>query len=463
MLVGVHQIMKVNVETIETNKIKLDVEVDASEFQKAIGESYKTLVKRASIPGFRKGKAPKHILERFVGKEALYEDAFERLFPEVYSQAVIDAGIEPVDEPQVKIEQMEEGKPLQFEAEVVVKPEVVLGDYDQVAVARANAEVTADEVEKEIDRLLDRYSQLVPVEGPVENGHFATIDFEGFVDEEAFPGGKAENYPLHIGSGVFVPGFEEGVVGMQKGETRDVQATFPEEYPEESLAGKQATFVTTVKEIKVKEVPELTDDLVKSNKLGESVEELRSSIENRLLKDKEEKSKREHENQVLKAVSDMCTVEIPEVMVERKTNEMLQRLVERLQAIGVTLEDYLANTGRDMQSLHSEYKEAAAEAVKIDLVVEAVAKKEGIEATEEDIESAIANIAERYAEKPETIRATLMKEDAIGGLRIGVISDKTIAYLSQKARENAANKPEEVDAGSTESAEDEDAEETKAE
>lgn len=430
--------MKVQIETLEPNTVEMDVEVDAQEFAQAVNDAYRKLVAKATIPGFRRGKAPRHIFERFVGKAALYEEAFEIILPGAYERAVEDSGIEPVDQPSISISQMEEGKPLQFKAKVTVKPEVNLGDYTKVAVPRTEASVTTEEIEAELKKYCDRHSQLVPVDGPVEKGHFTTIDFEGFIDGEPFFGNKEEDYPLLIGSGRFIPGFEDGIIGMTKGETRDVVATFPESYPAEELRGKQAVFKATVKEIRVKETPELTDDFVKQSGLHETVEELRNDIENRLLKQKQAALKRSHENEVLRAVTDLCSVDIPEVMVERKTDEMLRRLLERLESIGLSLDQYLRDSGRDVDDLRKQYKEGARAAVKTDLVLEAIAKKEGIEATAEEMDTAISNVAARYREKPEVIREMLMKQDGLEGLREGVISDKTISMLANTAAKNAA-------------------------
>lgn len=429
--------MKVNVETLETNRVKMDVEVDADEFKRAVDEAYRKLVKKADIPGFRRGKAPRFIFERFVGKGVLYEEAFESLFPGVYSKAVKDAGVEPVDQPDVDIQQMEEGKPLHFVARVTVKPEVILGDYRKVSVPLRKVEVTPEEVDAQIRFLQERHAQLVPAEGPVEEGHFVVIDFEGFLDGEPFPGGTAKDYVLEVGSGRFIPGFEDQVKGMAVGETKDIKIAFPSDYPAQTLAGKEVVFKTTIKEIKKKELPELTDDFAKSAASKETLQELRESIEKRLLEEKEHAARRAHQNEVIRQVVNTSSVEIPEVMINREADARFRRFLERLAELKITLDEYCQRTGQDVETVRKEMKEGAEWQVKADLVIEAIAKKEQITATSEEVDASVSEIATRYKQEPETIKSVLMSQDGLEGIKNAIITDKTIALLTRIAKENA--------------------------
>lgn len=440
------QSMKANVETVEKNKVRVDIEVEAEEFSKAVDQAYRKLVKTTNIPGFRKGKAPRYIFERRYGKTALQDEAFESLFPVVYAKAVEETGIEPVDQPDVDIEQIEDGKPLILKATVTVKPEVVLGDYTTISVPRAKAEVREGEADFQIEMLRERQAQLIPVETPVEKGNFVTIDFEGTIDGEKFPGGAAQGYTLEVGSGRLIPGFEDQIIGMAKDETKDIKATFPADYPTESLAGKEVVFRTTVKEIKRKELPEVNDEFAKSVASKDSVEELRKDIENRLLESAEQQLKRQHENQVVQQAVDMSTVDIPPVMIDRRADEMFKDLLERLEARKLTLDEYLKVTDQKIDDVRKEMKEAADRNVKTDLVVAAVAKKENVQASQEEVDSAISNMSAVYRQKPEIIKSLLMNQGGTKRLKDGMISDKTIAFLATKAIENAAREGKTVEA-----------------
>ncbi|MDP2859403.1 MAG: trigger factor [Bacillota bacterium] len=441
--------MKAIVETVETNKVRLDIEVEADEFSKAVDQAYRKLVKTTSIPGFRKGKAPRHIFERRYGKSVLYDEAFESLFPTVYARAVEETGIAPVDQPDVDVEQMEDGKPLVLKAQVTVKPEVTLGEYTTIGAPRGTAEVAMDEVDFQVEMLRERQAQLVPVEAPVEKGHFLTMDFEGSVGGEKFPGGAAQGYTLEVGSGRFIPGFEDQLLGMTKDETKDVNTTFPADYTVENLAGKEAVFKTTVKEIKKKELPEVNDEFAKSVASKDSVEELRKDIENRLLESKEQQIKRQHENEVVQRAVDMSTVEIPPVMIDRRADEMFKDLLERLEARKLTLDEYLRVTDQKLDDVRKEMKDAAGRNVKTDLVIEAIGKKENIEASQEEVDSAISNMSAAYRQKPEIIKSLLMNQGGIERLKDGIISDKTIALLTSRAIENAAHEGQAAEGGAT--------------
>ena len=430
--------MKANVETVETNKVRLDIEVEADEFSKAVDQAYRKLVKTTNVPGFRKGKAPRRIFEMRYGKSLLYDEAFESLFPTVYAKAIDETGIEPVDQPDVDIEQMEDGKSLVLKAQVTIKPQVTLGDYTMISAPRGKAEVGKDEVDFQVEMLRERQAQLLPVEAPVDKGHFVTIDFEGSVGGEKFPGAAAQGYTLEVGSGRFIPGFEDQLLGMTKDETKDVNATFPADYTVENLAGKEAVFRTTVKEIKKKDLPEVNDEFAKSVASKDSVEELRKDIENRLLESKEQQIKRQHENEVVQKAVDMSTVEIPPVMIDRRADEMFKDLLERLEARKLTLDEYLRVTDQKIDDIRKEMKDAAGRNVKTDLVTEAIGKKENVEASQEEVDSAISNMSAAYRQKPEIIKSLLMNQGGIERLKDGIISDKTMTLLASKAIENAA-------------------------
>jgi trigger factor len=423
-------------EKLEGNQGVLTVEVDAETFSNALDEAFKKVSKQVNIPGFRKGKVPRGMFEQRFGVESLYQDALDILLPEVYPQAVEEAGIDPIDRPEIDVEQIEKGKNLIFTAKVVVKPEVKLGEYKGLEVEKMNAEVSEEDVDAEIKTLQERHAELVvKEEGAVENGDTVVIDFEGFVDGEAFEGGTAENYTLEIGSGSFIPGFEDQLVGLEAGGEKDVEVTFPEEYHAENLAGKPATFKVKLHEIKAKELPALDDEFAKDvDEEVESLEALKAKTRTRL----EETRKAEAENtlrdSLVDKASDNAEVDIPQVLIENEVSRMMQEFEQRLQAQGMNLELYFQFSGQDEDALKEQMKEDASKRVKYNLTLEAIAKAENIEVTDEEVDAEIAKMAEMYNMPVENIKQAL---GSLEGLKEDLKVRKAIDFLVENSKEAA--------------------------
>ncbi|USK32805.1 trigger factor [Bacillus sp. F19] len=423
-------------EKLEGNQGVLTVEVDAETFSKALDEAFKKVSKQVNIPGFRKGKVPRGMFEQRFGVESLYQDALDIILPEVYPQAVEEAGIDPIDRPEIDVEQIEKGKNLIFTAKVVVKPEVKLGEYKGLEVEKMNAEVSEEDVDAEIKTLQERHAELVvKEEGAVENGDTVVIDFEGFVDGEAFEGGTAENYTLEIGSGSFIPGFEDQLVGLEAGGEKDVEVTFPEEYHAENLAGKPATFKVKLHEIKAKELPALDDEFAKDvDEEVESLEALKAKTRTRL----EETRKAEAENtlrdSLVDKASDNAEVDIPQVLIENEVNRMMQEFEQRLQAQGMNLELYFQFSGQDEDALKEQMKEDASKRVKYNLTLEAIVKAENIEVTDEEVDAEIAKMAELYNMPVENIKQAL---GSLEGLKEDLKVRKAVDFLVENSKEAA--------------------------
>ncbi|MGG4491662.1 trigger factor [Metabacillus idriensis] len=423
-------------EKLEGNQGVLTVEVDAETFSKALDEAFKKVSKQVNIPGFRKGKVPRGMFEQRFGVESLYQDALDIILPEVYPQAVEEAGIEPIDRPEIDVEQIEKGKNLIFTAKVVVKPEVKLGEYKGLEAEKLNAEVSEEDVDAELKTLQERHAELVVKEGgAVENGDTVVIDFEGFEGGEAFEGGTAENYTLEIGSGSFIPGFEEQLVGLEAGGEKEVEVTFPEEYHAENLAGKPATFKVKLHEIKAKELPALDDEFAKDvDEEVESLEALKAKTRTRL----EETRKAEAENtlrdSLVDKASDNAEVDIPQVLIENEVSRMMQEFEQRLQAQGMNLELYFQFSGQDEDALKEQMKEDASKRVKYNLTLEAIAKAENIEATDEEVDAEIAKMAEMYNMPVENIKQAL---GSLEGLKEDLKVRKAIDFLVENSKEIA--------------------------
>jgi trigger factor len=410
--------MSVKWEKLEGNEGVLTVEVDADTVNKGLDAAFKKVVTKVNVPGFRKGKIPRGMFESRFGVESLYQDALDILLPDAYENAIKEAGIEPVDRPEIDIEKIEKGQNLIFTAKVTVKPEVQLGDYKNLEVESIETNVTDEDVEQELTQLQERQAELVvKEEGTVEDGDTAVIDFEGFVDGVAFEGGKGENYSLTIGSGSFIPGFEEQLIGLEAGGEKDVEVTFPEEYHSEELAGKPATFKVKVHEIKAKELPVLDDEFAKDvDEEVESLEALKAKTKARL----EESRKQEAENTVRNALVDQATenatIDLPAAMVKAEQDRMLREFEQRLQSQGMNLELYFQFSGTDEEALREQMNEDAEKRVRMNLTLEAIAKAENIEVSEEELTEEIENMAAMYQTTAENIKnmlgnVDLLKED----------------------------------------------------
>ncbi|MEJ8765044.1 trigger factor [Oceanobacillus sp. HCA-5259] len=385
-------------EKQEGNKGILTFEVPAEEFDQALDQAFKKVVKDVQLPGFRKGRVPRGLFEKRFGVESLYQDAVDIVLPEAYSKAVDEADIFPIEQPSVDIEQIEKGKELIFTAEVEVKPEVTLGEYKGLEVEEESVEVTDEDIEQELKNLQEQHAELVVKEdGEIAEGDTVVIDFEGFTDGEAFEGGKGENQSLEIGSGQFIPGFEEKLIGKKPGEETEIDVTFPEEYHAENLAGKEATFKVKIHEVKAKELPELDDEFAKDvDDEVETLEELKTKKKEQMLEERTQAAETAKRESLIEKASDNVEVDIPDAMVENELEQMLAEFEQRLQMQGMTLEMYSQFSGQDEDALKEQMKEDAAKRVKTSLTLEAIANAENLEATEEEVNEEIDKMAGMY-------------------------------------------------------------------
>ncbi|MFV5962600.1 trigger factor [Bacillus sp. AK25] len=410
--------MSVKWEKQEGNEGVLTVEVDAETFNKALDDAFKKVVKQVSIPGFRKGKVPRGLFEQRFGVESLYQDALDILLPVEYPKAIDEAGIEPVDRPEIDVEKIEKGESLIFIAKVTVKPEVKLGDYKGLNVEKDDTSVSDEDVQEELKAMQNRQAELVvKEEGAIENGDTVVLDFEGFVDGEAFEGGKAENYSLEVGSGSFIPGFEEQLVGLEAGAEKDVEVTFPEEYHAEDLAGKPAVFKVKIHEIKAKELPALDDEFAKDvDEEVETIAELTEKTKKRLEEAKENEAEGKLREELVAKASENAEVDVPQAMVDTELDRMMKEFEQRLQMQGMNLELYFQFSGQDEDALKEQMKEDAAKRVKSNLTLEAIAAAEDLQVSDEEVEEELSKMAEAYNMPVENIKQAIgsteaMKED----------------------------------------------------
>lgn len=404
-------------EKLEGNSGVLTIEVGEEQVKEGLNVAFQKVVKKVNVPGFRKGKMPRGMFEKRFGVESLYQDALDILLPEAYENAIVETGIEPIDRPDIDIEQMEQGKVLIFKATVQVKPEVKLGEYIGLEVEALDTNVTDEDINKELETLQSRHAELVIKEdGKAENGDTVVMDFEGFVDGETFEGGKGDNYSLELGSGSFIPGFEEQLVGVSAGESKDVEVTFPEEYHAAELAGKPAVFKTTVHEIKAKELPTLDDEFAKDvDDEVETLDALKGKIKTRLEDDKKHEAMHHLQDSLVEKATANAEVEIPTVMVENEINRMMKEFEQRLQSQGMNLELYFQFSGHDESVLRAQMKEEAEKRVRVNLTLEAIVKAENIVVTDEDVNEELKNMAEMYKMTVEAIEKALGSLDGIKG------------------------------------------------
>ncbi|MEC1753706.1 MULTISPECIES: trigger factor [Bacillus] len=407
--------MSVKWEKQEGNEGVLTVEVDAETFKTALDDAFKKVVKQVSIPGFRKGKIPRGLFEQRFGVEALYQDALDILLPVEYPKAVEEAGIEPVDRPEIDVEKIEKGESLIFTAKVTVKPEVKLGEYKGLGIEKDDTAVTDEDVQNELKALQERQAELVvKEEGAIEEGNTVVLDFEGFVDGEAFEGGKAENYSLEVGSGSFIPGFEDQLVGLEAGAEKDVEVTFPEEYHAEDLAGKPAVFKVKIHEIKAKELPELDDEFAKDiDEEVETLAELTEKTKKRLEEAKENEADAKLREELVLKASENAEIDVPQAMIDTELDRMLKEFEQRLQMQGMNLELYTQFSGQDEAALKEQMKEDAAKRVKSNLTLEAIAKAENLEVTDEEVDAELSKMAEAYNMPVENIKQAIGSTDAM--------------------------------------------------
>ncbi|NHC42463.1 trigger factor [Bacillus sp. MM2020_1] len=420
-------------EKLEGNRGVLTVEVSAEKVNEGLNAAFQKVVKQVNVPGFRKGKMPRQMFEKRFGVESLYQDALDILLPDAYGSAIDETGIEPIDRPDIDVEQMEKGKELIFKATVQVKPEVTLGEYKGLEVEAFDTTVTDEDVANELKTLQERQAELViKEEGTVANGDTVVLDFEGFVDGEQFEGGKAENHSLEIGSGSFIPGFEEQLVGLATGESKDVEVTFPEEYHAAELAGKPAVFKATIHEIKGKELPALDDEFAKDvDDEVETLDALKEKIKTRLENSKQHDAEHHLRDTVVEKAAENAVVEVPDVMVNTEVNRMLQEFEQRLQMQGMNLELYFQFSGQDENALREQMKEEAVIRVRTNLTLEAIAKAENLEVTDEEVDAELENMAGMYNMTVDSIK------QALGGLE-GIKGDlklkKAVDFLVENKK-----------------------------
>lgn len=423
--------MKVTAENGENQQVTLTIEIEAAEVTKAVNKAAKRLANRVNIPGFRKGKAPRIIVERHVGTDALMQEAFDLIAPQAFDNALKEQKIEPVTRPNIDIVTLEDGKDLVFKATVTPRPEVKLGDYKGLKVEKQVAEVKDEDVEKQIKNFQDRQGKMVdaPEGAAVENGDFTTLNFEGFVDGTPFEGGKGEDYPLQIGSGSFIPGFEDQLVGAKIGEEKEVNVTFPEEYHSKDLAGKAAMFKCTIKSIKRKELPEINDELAKKVSKFDTLDELKADIRKNLEENAERKAENDQKSAAIEQATNNITVDIPAVMIDNRVTAMIQEMAMRLEQQGMKLEQYLQYAGTDIAKIREDYRETAEKNVKTDLMLEEVAKAEDIKVEAKDLDAEVAAMAAAYGATPQQVQKIIKEQGRIGDLAASVLRKKTAQFI----------------------------------
>ena len=433
--------MSLQVEKLEKNMAKLTIEVSAEELEKAIEDAYQKNKNKISIPGFRKGKAPRKMIENMYGREVFYEDAANALIPDAYEKALEECEEEIVSSPKVDVVQLESGKPFIFTAEVALKPEVTLGKYKGVKVEKADTAVTEEEVEAEIKKEQEKNSRTVDVtDRAVQKDDVATIDFEGFVDGVAFEGGKGADYPLTIGSGTFIPGFEDALIGAEIGRETEVNVTFPEDYQAAELAGKPAVFKCTVKKLQEKQIPALDEDFVSEvSDESDTVEEYKEEIRKKLSDKKEADAKNAKEDAVIDAIIEDAKMEIPDAMVETQQRQLLQDYAQRMQAQGISMEQYMQFTGLTSQALMEQVKPQALKRIQSRLVLEAVVAAENLTATEEDFEEEVKTMAEIYQMEADKVKE-LLGENGKKQVLNDICVKKAVEFVVDNAKEEKAAK-----------------------
>lgn len=432
--------MGLQVEKLEKNMAKLTIEVPAEKLEAAIETAYQKNKNKISVPGFRKGKVPRKMIEQMYGAAIFYEDAANELIPEAYEKALEECTEEIVSAPTVDVIQIEAGKPFIFTAEVALKPEVTLGKYKGVKIDKVEVEVTEEEINEQIEKERENSARTITVEDrPVKDGDITTIDFEGFVDGKAFEGGKGTDYPLTIGSGAFIPGFEEQLIGAVIDEEKEVNVTFPEDYHAAELAGKPAVFKCVVKGIKEKELPELDDEFASEVSTFDTLAEYKEDVKKTLLAKKEDAAKSAKEEAVIEAVIEDAKMEIPDAMVETEQRQMLDEFAQRIQMQGLSMEQYMQFTGTNPQMLLEQSKPQALKRIQSRLVLEAVAAAENLSANEEEYEEEVKKMSEKYQMEPDKIKE-MLGEHGKKQVMADIAINKAVDFLTANAKEGKAAK-----------------------
>lgn len=427
--------MSVQVEKLEKSMAKLTIEVSAADFDAAINKVYQKTRAKIALPGFRKGKAPRAMIERMYGKAVFYEDAANEVIPDAYENAANESGLDIVAQPSIDVVQIESGKDFIFTATVAVKPEITLGEYKGIEVEKKTAEVSEEELQAEVDKVRENNARVITVDDrAVEDGDMTTIDFDGYIDGEPFEGGKGTDYPLTIGSHSFIDNFEEQLIGKKIGEEAEIHVTFPENYQAEELQGKPAVFKVTVKEIKVKELPELDDEFAQDVSDFDTMDEYRDDLKKKLLENQEEALKRETEEDIVNKIIENSEMEIPEPMVDAQVRQMSQEFAQRIQAQGLSLQQYMQFTGMTPEKMTEEMKPQALKRIQSRLVLEAVVDAEKIETTEEDFEKELDQMASMYQMEKDKLRE-LIGEDEEKQIRMDLAVQKAVEFVVDAAVE----------------------------
>ena len=427
--------MSLQVEKLEKNMAKLTIEVPAEELEKAMQNAYLRAKNRITIPGFRKGKAPRKMIEQMYGKGIFLEDAANALIPEQYSKALEECDLEIVSQPEIDVTQIEPGKAFIFTAEVAVKPEVTLGEYKGLEVPKSETEVTDEEIEAELKKEQEKNSRTITVEDRgAENGDIATIDFEGFVDGTAFEGGKGTDYPLTLGSGSFIPGFEDQLVGAKAGDHVEVNVTFPEEYQSKDLAGKAAVFQCDVKKVETKELPELDDDFAQDVSEFDTLAEYKEDIKKNLTERKEKETRTAKENAAVDKAIENAQMEIPDAMIETQISQMLDDFSRRMQSQGLTMEQYMQFTGMTADKMREEMKPQALKRIQTRLVLEKIAETENIQPSEEEVNEEISKMAEMYKMEADKLKE-LLGDRELEQMKKDMAVQKAVTLVADEAKE----------------------------
>ena len=429
----------ISCEKLEKSMVELQFSIDAETFKAAVNNAFKREGKKYAIPGFRKGKAPRHMIEKMYGSDIFHYDAVNDLFPEAYEAAVKEAKIDVVGRPDPEVVSMSEADGVVLKVKVAVKPEVELGEYAGLTVTKEAKNVNEADVDAEVKRMQDRNGRLLTREGAAENGDTVDIDFEGFVDGKAFEGGKAEHYSLVLGSGSFIPGFEDQVVGHSAGEEFDVNVKFPEEYGAAELAGKDATFKIKLHEVKYKELPTLDDDFAKDVSEYDTLDELKDSIRNNIKTNLDKQAEQKVENDLMDQVIANMKADIPDAMVDSRIDELVQDFEYRISQQGLKLADYLKYMGMDIEQFRAQFKEQADKQVKMRLAMEAIVAKEGITASDEEFEEEVKRIADAYKMEADKVKSIV---DA-AAVKADLAINKAIDFVKEKANVVTAEPKEE--------------------
>jgi trigger factor len=429
--------MQFNLEKLEQNFVRLEVTVESQEIEEALAESYKTVVNKVNVPGFRKGHIPRHILEAQFGKTVLYEDALDIMVTKGYYKGIEHFNLEPIDQPKLEMEdKFEEGKNFTFKAKIEVLPEVKLGQYKGLEVKKEQATVEESQIEERLKSLQERHAELVLSEKTqLEQGDFAIIDFEGYVDGKPFAGGAAQGYSLEIGSGSFIPGFEEQLIGMELGTAKDIKVTFPSDYHSKDLADKEATFKVTLKEIKVKEIPGLDDEFAKSIGKFETLEELKKDLHEKILAMNQKEAEAKYTESVLNQAVENAEVQLPETMIHQEMHDLLHRFEHNLTYQGLTLDQYLEYTKKTNEQVLEDFRPEAVKRVKTDLILNSIAKEENMVVSEAEVDQKIQELATIYEQKnPEKLKKDLQKDGRISSIKQAILLEKTADFVKEQAK-----------------------------